>query len=119
MNFSRNLEISHEKIESVVIQEKLLNHRKYKFLCVLTFHIPISLSLIPCGLGFNSLITMMVSKINSLTAINEDRRALELFKKPHLQNSHCGVVETNPTRIHENAGLIPGLGRWVKDPVLP
>ena len=44
---------------------------------------------------------------------------LHMIKNEHLGSSHCGSMVTNPTGIHEDAGSIPGLAQWVKDPELP
>ena len=35
-----------------------------------------------------------------------------------MGSSYCGTAEMNPTSIYEDAGLIPGLTQWGKDPVL-
>ena len=42
-----------------------------------------------------------------------------LRKISHYWSSHGGSVETNLMSIHKDAGLLPGLTQWVKDPVLP
>ena len=36
-----------------------------------------------------------------------------------FSSSHCDSVETNPVSIHEDAGSIPELAKWVKDLALP
>ena len=41
------------------------------------------------------------------------------WDKKYWRSSHCSTTETNPTRIHEEAGLISGLAQWVGNLVLP
>ena len=52
--------------------------------------------------------------------LNKEIEDLEIEEK-EIQNSitrssHCGSVVTNLTSNHDNAGSIPGLAHWVKDP---
>ena len=39
---------------------------------------------------------------------------LKGFKSEVFKGFHRGSVEMNPTSIHEDMGLIPGLAQWVK-----
>ena len=57
---------------------------------------------------------------NDLPAVNTGSLVRELhFKSVYYWSSHHGSAEMNSASIHEDAGLIPGLAQWVKDPVLP
>ena len=40
------------------------------------------------------------------------------YKNIKTGSSHCSSVVTNPTSIHEDTGLIPGLALWAKNLVL-
>ena len=44
---------------------------------------------------------------------------LSALGKEENGSSPCSSVVMNPTRIHEDAGVIPGLAQCVKDLVLP
>ena len=62
----------------------------------------------------------MPSRENRQCKGPEDDACLRCLNlKKEARSSPCGTAETNLTKNHEVAGLIPGLTQWVKDPVLP
>ena len=40
------------------------------------------------------------------------------FLKVYFGSSYCGSWVKNPTGVHEDAALIPGLTQWVKRSVI-
>ena len=41
-----------------------------------------------------------------------------VYVKAYTWSSRCAAVETNPSSVHEDVDLTPGLAQWVRDPEL-
>ena len=50
---------------------------------------------------------------------SEDLKNKKLKIKINYRSSRRGSAVMNPNSIHVDAGSIPGLPQWVKDPALP
>ena len=53
------------------------------------------------------------------TSVSISRSTCQRVFKTGFRSSRCGSGVASPTRIHEDAGSIPGPTRWVQDPALP
>ena len=60
---------------------------------------------------------MLFSMVAEPIYIPTKSRTNFYIKNAHMGSSHRVSALTHPTSMHEDAGSIPGLTQWVKDPV--
>ena len=70
-------------------------------------------------LSFNRITVTAELRIDYMGEEQRRETSWELLSNPAKGVPFMAQWLKNPTRIHEDAGLIPGLTQWVKDPVLP
>ena len=64
-----------------------------------------------CTKPFHSTMVIILDLVEALR--------MKSIRNKDTESSHLGSAVMNPTSIHEDAGLIPGLDQWVKDLKLP